>query len=533
VTDAAGNSTTCTQTVTVEDTQAPIITECPADLTISADVDLCSASEVDLGMPMATDNCDSELTITNDAPEVFELGETIVTWTVTDAAGNSTTCTQTVTVEDTQVPVISGVQDIEVNAENESCGAIVNYEIPVVTDNCGQVSLELTSGLNSGEFFPVGSTQVVWTATDASGNSSSISFEVVVSDNTAPTISCPSDMNFSVEYGVSGRLVSYELEASDNCSEVDLVLESGLASGEEFPVGTTTVTWTATDASGNTSSCSFTVTIEEQDQNLPEVPSAPEVEVIQPDCVLPQGSILIVALEGLTYSIDGENYQTEAEFHDLEPGTYLVTARDEFGQTSEATSVSIETPVAQEITTSDISLCLEDSTFDLFELLSGDYEEGGVWVDLDNSGALTGSFIDPEMMQLGDYQFEYRVENSNCPTSASVTVNINDDCVVLPCSLEDIRSSISKAVTPNGDGRNDYFTIDFASECGFTYDLKIFNRWGSKIYESSNYQNDWDGYSTNSATSSNQLSSGTYFYILEIRNSGFEPIQGYIYLGTK
>jgi gliding motility-associated-like protein len=63
--------------------------------------------------------------------------------------------------------------------------------------------------------------------------------------------------------------------------------------------------------------------------------------------------------------------------------------------------------------------------------------------------------------------------------------------------------------------------------------VKIFNRWGSKVYEAINYQNDWDGYSTNSATSSNQLPSGTYYYVLEIRNSGFEPIQGYIYLGTK
>ena len=137
------------------------------------------------------------------------------------------------------------------------------------------------------------------------------------------------------------------------------------------------------------------------------------------------------------------------------------------------------------------------------------------------------------MLAIGSYTFEYQLNNGICDSTTEVTVSINDDCVVLPCSLEDIRSSISKAVTPNGDNRNDYFTIDFASECGFTYDLMIFNRWGNKIYEATNYQNDWDGYSTNSATSSNQLPSGTYFYILEIRNSGFDPIQGYIYLGTK
>ncbi|HEY9183813.1 MAG TPA: gliding motility-associated C-terminal domain-containing protein, partial [Salegentibacter sp.] len=177
--------------------------------------------------------------------------------------------------------------------------------------------------------------------------------------------------------------------------------------------------------------------------------------------------------------------------------------------------------------------CTEDSMFDLFELLEGDYDTNGEWIDIDNTGALEGDFIDPSMLSVGDYNFEYRVEDSACPVSATVTVNINDDCVVLPCGLEDIQSSISKAVTPNGDNRNDYFEIDFADECGFTYDVMIFNRWGAKIFESDNYQNNWDGQSNKSATSSNQLPSGTYYYILKIRNSGFEPIQGYIYLGTK
>uniref|UniRef100_UPI0018E3E46F HYR domain-containing protein n=1 Tax=Salegentibacter sediminis TaxID=1930251 RepID=UPI0018E3E46F len=79
------------------DTENPIITFCPSDLTVSADEALCSASEVDLGMPVATDNCDAELSISNDAPEVFELGDTIVTWKVTDATGNETTCLQTIT----------------------------------------------------------------------------------------------------------------------------------------------------------------------------------------------------------------------------------------------------------------------------------------------------------------------------------------------------------------------------------------------------------------------------------------------------
>ena len=104
----------------------------------------------------------------------------------------------------------------------------------------------------------------------------------------------------------------------------------------------------------------------------------------------------------------------------------------------------------------------------------------------------------------------------------------------MACNIEDIKDSISKAVTPNGDLKNDRFEIGVDLDCGFTFDVKIFNRWGAEVYDMKNYQNDWDGFSNKSFTSSNQLPSGTYYYIVEIRGAaGLEPIQGYIYLGTK
>ncbi|MDX1544682.1 MAG: gliding motility-associated C-terminal domain-containing protein, partial [Christiangramia sp.] len=101
------------------------------------------------------------------------------------------------------------------------------------------------------------------------------------------------------------------------------------------------------------------------------------------------------------------------------------------------------------------------------------------------------------------------------------------------CTVDDVRDNISKVVTPNGDNQNDFFEVGRDTECDFTYDLMIFNRWGNKIFEAQNYQNNWDGYSQSSFTSSNQLPAGTYYYVLTVRNSEFEPIQGYIYLGTK
>src|SRR5258707_8762079 len=82
--------------VTVVDNQNPTIT-CPADVTVNADAGQCHATGVALGSPVTSDNCGVDNgTITNHAPSQFPIGETIVTWTVKDIHGNSSTCAQKV-----------------------------------------------------------------------------------------------------------------------------------------------------------------------------------------------------------------------------------------------------------------------------------------------------------------------------------------------------------------------------------------------------------------------------------------------------
>src|SRR5206468_2549768 len=112
----------------------------------------------------------------------------------------------------------------------------------------------------SGSTFAVGTNAVVCSATDASGNGATCGFNVIVTDDEAPTITCPADLTLSADAGQSSRSsVTYAATASDNCPGVS----SGCtpASGSTFAVGTNSVTCTATDASGNTASCSFTVTV--------------------------------------------------------------------------------------------------------------------------------------------------------------------------------------------------------------------------------------------------------------------------------
>ena len=536
VTDAAGNSTTCEQIVNVIDTQAPIITACASDMmNVEADNGVCEASQVDLGVPAVSDNCTApeDLNISNDAPPVFALGETTVTWTITDAAGNSTTCEQIINVIDTQAPVFETVADINQNNDAGICGAIVIYDTPVATDNCSIENITLTSGIAPGEEFPIGTTTITYTATDGSGNTSTVSFDVTITDNEAPAIECPEDIEVVVENGVTSTIVTYNaITTTDNCEGTTVEMTAGIASGEEFPVGSTTVTYTVTDAAGNSTECSFVVTVTEEE--LPPPPAAPQSAVIAATCADPFGTITISTESGVSFTINGETFQDNPVFENVAPGTYQISVKDEFGQESEVITVVIEAPVAEEIEVTQAPDLYNDGNtpaFDLFDLLVGDVDESGTWIDNDNTGALDNGFIDPSIMEPGTYIFTYELDGF-CPSSTEVSVTILEG-IVLDCSVEDIKDGISKAVTPNGDNRNDFFEVDLDTECGFTYDLRIFNRWGAEVYTAQNYQNDWDGYSKSSFTSSNQLPSGTYYYILEIRNSEFEPIQGYIYLGTK
>jgi gliding motility-associated-like protein len=106
--------------------------------------------------------------------------------------------------------------------------------------------------------------------------------------------------------------------------------------------------------------------------------------------------------------------------------------------------------------------------------------------------------------------------------------------VVLPCETED-NIEISKVVTANNDGINDYFEVTDVADCGFITEVQILNRWGHIVFESKNYQNDWNGYHNNSGmtfNSDSRLPKGTYYYVVKIIGSGYKARTGYIYLGT-
>ena len=145
-------------------------------------------------------------------------GGNLVTLTVNDLHGNSSTCTAYVTVQDLIAPTISCPAPITVSNTTGQCGAIVNYTAPVGTDNCTVPTVQ-TAGLPPGSFFPIGVTTNTFVITDNGGNTASCSFDVTVNDTELPTISCPAPITVNNTPGQCNADVTVPAVAvGDNCA---------------------------------------------------------------------------------------------------------------------------------------------------------------------------------------------------------------------------------------------------------------------------------------------------------------------------
>ncbi|MEO5788439.1 gliding motility-associated C-terminal domain-containing protein [Gelidibacter sp.] len=321
--------------------------------------------------------------------------------------------------------------------------------------------------------------------------------------------------------------------ATDTCdSEVALTYEDVTVAGACDNNYSITRTWTATDACGNTSTASQTINV--QDTNAPNLVTEYEAEItitcdnipMVPELVFEDAcsnNIEVAFTETSTAGDNSKNYVI----------TRTWTVSDLCDNISIHTQI-INVIIVNPIVAINTELCNDDDfDFDLFSLLSGTVDkEVGTWSVVTGNATLDGSTFNPYKMDLRTYTFKYTVADENCPTETLVNIVLNDDCVPLSCGAEDV--VISKAVTTHADGKNDFFTITGVETCGFTYEVQIFNRWGAMIYESKNYQNDWNGTASKASVgSSNYVPSGTYYYVVNLKNSGLKPFAGPIYVATK
>jgi hypothetical protein len=279
-TDAAGNTATGVQQVTVRETTPPTFTFVPSNVgpfNTGPGATSCGTfvGDATLGTATVSDNCDTTVIRTGvPAGNIFPVGDTTITYTA--KADISVQATQIVTVVDNTPPVVTAPAAVTLYTGTgaTSCGVTVSnldgtFGTGSATDNCPGVGAVTRSGVPAGNVFPLGPTTLTYSATDAHGNTSSANQVVTVVDNTPPVVTPPGPVTLFTGAGATSCGVTVSNldatfgtgSATDNCAGVGPVTRSGVPAGNVFPVGPTTLTYSATDAHGNTSSANQLVTV--------------------------------------------------------------------------------------------------------------------------------------------------------------------------------------------------------------------------------------------------------------------------------
>ena len=274
-TNACGTAS-CSFTVTINDTQNPTLT-CPAPVTVSCASAVPTPDINDV--TGVSDNCAGTVTITWQGDAISNQTcanrYTITrTYRATDVAGNFAECTQIITVNDQTPPVLTCPAPVTV-----SCASAVPAPniaaVTGVSDNCaGTVTItwqgDAISNQTCANRYTITRT---YRATDVCGNFAECTQIITVNDQTAPVITCPTPITVTTPVGSCTAVVTFAVTATDNCAG-PVTITSSPASGSIFPIGITTVTSTATDVCGNSSTCTFTITV--KDAQLPVITQQPQ-----------------------------------------------------------------------------------------------------------------------------------------------------------------------------------------------------------------------------------------------------------------
>ena len=275
-TDAAGNSSIGSATITVADQTGPAVSV-PTALVIAADdatgtAGTNSAIAAFLSAASAEDNVDDALSLSNDAPDQFPLGATVVIFSATDAAGNLSTASSSITVADQTVPVLSAPTAITVAAvdalgtpaTDSAVAAFLNAA--TVIDN---VDSAVTIENDAASTLALGANLVTFTAVDVAGNTAvAVTSTITVADQTGPEVTAPAALTVAAVDATgtpasAAAIVSFIANAlADDNVDADVSVSSDAP--EQFALGATTVTFTAADAAGNSNTASAVITVVDQ-----------------------------------------------------------------------------------------------------------------------------------------------------------------------------------------------------------------------------------------------------------------------------
>ncbi len=250
--DCAGNTSTCIQIITIVDTTAPEIT-CPDDVTFE-----CTLG--DAGLATAFDNCDGQLTPTFsdvDGRDACGLGTITRTWTAEDCAGNTSTCTQIITIKDDTPPVITCPDDVTFECTLGDAG------LATAIDNCDP-SPTITSTDNTDGLDDCGTGVILrtWKAEDCNGNVSEC-IQVITINDPVPTITVPADVTVQQCGDPTSPSFTGIGSATGGCGEVSISFQDDDSGLDVCGNGVIKRLWKAVDGCGNSAAATQIITIDD------------------------------------------------------------------------------------------------------------------------------------------------------------------------------------------------------------------------------------------------------------------------------
>ena len=274
IADNCGNESSCSTTVEIDDTTPPTLT-CPGDTLVMCIEDVpdayASLDDFLADGGGAMDDCaldSASFMLVSETNDQASCPGTITrVYSITDVCGNPATCQQIITVNDT-VPPMALCMDITLMFEDEAPITILPEDIDAgSTDNCGEITLELSDSTFSCLDFVDGvmAVEVTLTVTDECGNTSTCT-ATVFGEGSIIDIICPDDVCIWLDPGQCEAIYNYEVIAEAICGDEPSLIqidETGYTSGDYFPIGITEQTWVAYNSMGDSAFCTFYVEVKE------------------------------------------------------------------------------------------------------------------------------------------------------------------------------------------------------------------------------------------------------------------------------
>lgn len=440
----------CVEITTAPDNTAPALTV-PANISVNADQGSCSTT-VSWNTPTANDACGATVTQTagpsNGSP--FPVGTTTVTYQAADPYGNVTTQSFTVTVVDNQNPSIACPGTVFAG-----CNPVVSYPLPTATDNCPGTVLNLVSGPASGDTFTPGTTAVTYEAVDASGNTSTCSFNVIVDTESTDPVS----INASSTNVCAGDQITMTVNGGSLGTNAQWYWYVGSCGGQLVAAGstvsvnplTTTSYFVRAEGPCNTTDCV---------EVLVDVVAAPTVGfsgITSPSaCGASDATITAVASGGAPpYVFTWSNGAVGPTVSGLSAGPYEVIVTDASG-CQDFSSVSLNDPGASQVTLvdsdADNEICQGESvTFTASGAFQYQYYINGVPTTTQNPW-VTASLQDGDNIYVTGTDFNFCTYTTPALNFAVLDNPVIDETVTDPsaCAMSDglITTTVAGGLPP-------------------------------------------------------------------------------------